>query len=139
MTNIQFRITLKNWLKYQLKSTNNNLEKTIEESVLSDISKQQRKDTLKNIEILKFRINYLNIELDKLNKVNMKNKKKVVFEFNGNVTESHTFIIDESYVIDEEEYDAYEIYNDLENKYGEPLLDIEDYGWMDLTDMNIIN
>ena len=77
--------------------------------------------------------------MDKVNIIDMNDKKKVVFEFNGNITESHTFIIDESYEIDEEEYDYFEIYEELENKFGEPLLEIEDYGWMDMTDMNIIN
>ena len=143
MTNIQFKITLKNWLKHQLKSTNNDLEKTIKESVSSNISKQQRKDSLKNIEILKFRINYLNTELEILKKMNMKDKKKVIFKYNLNVNliESHTFIIDESYEIDEEEYEIYEIYDDLEDKYGEPIIEVEEDQLITLStlDMEIIN
>ena len=60
--------------------------------------------------------------MDKVNIIDMNDKKKVVFEFNGNITESHTFIIDESYEIDE------------------PIIEVEDevVGMIELDEMNII-
>ena len=81
--------------------------------------------------------------MDKVNIRDMKGKKKVIFKYdlNVNLTESHTFIIDESYEIDEEEYEIYEIYDDLENKYGEPIIEVEDevVGIIEMDEMNIIN
>ena len=72
----------------------------------------------------------------------MNNKKMVVFKYNVNLNlkESHTFIIDESYEIDEED-EMYELYEDLENKFGEPIIEVEDEDliWIELDDMNIIN
>ena len=81
--------------------------------------------------------------MDKVNIRDMKNKKKVIFKYdlNVNLTESHTFIIDESYEIDEEEYEIYEIYDDLEDKYGEPIIEVEEDQLITLStlDMEIIN
>ena len=81
--------------------------------------------------------------MDKVNVIDMKDKKKVVFINYVSVvlTESHTFIIDESYEIDEEEYEIFEIYDDLENKYGEPIIEVEDevVGIIEMDEMNIIN
>ena len=80
--------------------------------------------------------------MDKVNVIDMKDKKKVVFinYVSVRLTESHTFIIDESYEIDEEEYEISEIYDDLENKYGEPIIEVEDevVGMIELDEMNII-
>jgi hypothetical protein len=83
--------------------------------------------------------------MSKVNIIDMKDKKKVVFThyLTLNLTESHTFIIDESYEIDEneEEFELYEIYDDLENKYGEPIIEVEDedvYN-IEIDEMNIIN
>jgi|688.fasta_scaffold781546_1 hypothetical protein len=81
--------------------------------------------------------------MDKVNIRDMKDKKKVIFKYdlNVNLTESHTFIIDESYEIDEEEYEIYEIYDDLEDKYGEPIIEVEEDQLITLStlDMEIIN
>ena len=81
--------------------------------------------------------------MDKVNVIDMKDKKKVVFINYVSVvlTESHTFIIDESYEIDEEEYEIYEIYDDLENRYGEPIIEAEEDQLITLAtlDMEIIN
>ena len=83
--------------------------------------------------------------MDKVNVIDMKDKKKVVFinYVSVRLTESHTFIIDESYEIDEEEeeYLISEIYDDLENKYGEPIIEVEDevVGIIEMDEMNIIN
>ena len=81
--------------------------------------------------------------MDKVNIRDMKGKKKVIFKYdlNVNLTESHTFIIDESYEIDEEEYEIYEIYDDLENRYGEPIIEAEEDQLITLAtlDMEIIN
>lgn len=82
--------------------------------------------------------------MDKVNVIDMKDKKKVVFinYVSVRLTESHTFIIDESYEIDEEEeeYLISEIYDDLENKYGEPIIEVEDevFGMIELDEMNVI-
>lgn len=73
-----------------------------------------------------------------LNYYNKKSKKKVVFKVNVNVTESHTYIIDKSYKIDDED-EISEIYNNLYDKFGEAVIEVEDFGWMDMFDMVVIN
>ena len=43
--------------------------------------------------------------------------------------------------LEKEEYEIYEIYDDLENKYGEPIIEVEDevVGVIEMDEMRIIN
>ena len=82
--------------------------------------------------------------MDKVNIIDMKNMKKVIFTIYTNNIELHSFIIDESYEIVADEYDNYDflgIYNDLEDKYGDALIEVNDSSFFsyDVDDMNIIN
>ena len=54
----------------------------------------------------------------------MKNTKKIVFTMKELNIESHTYIVNESYKIYyEDSFD--EVYMDLEDKYGDPIIQIE--------------
>ena len=120
-----------------------NLTKLTEEEIEFIIKCIQTFDILKN-ENGEYS-NIIEKVMDKVNIIDMKDKKKVVFihYLTAYLTESHTFIIDESYEIDEEEeeYEIYEIYDDLENKYGEPIIEVEDevVGVIEMDEMRIIN
>jgi hypothetical protein len=65
-------------------------------------------------------------------------KKKIVFTMKQLNIEFHTFNVDESFEIDDD-YEVNELYMDLEDKYGEPLIELDDVINSDIEDMNIIN
>lgn len=66
----------------------------------------------------------------------MKNTKKIVFTMKELNIESHTYIVDESYEICyEDSFD--EVYMDLEDKYGDPIIEIEENIYSNIENIEI--
>ncbi len=66
----------------------------------------------------------------------MKNTKMIVFTMKELNIESHTYIVDKSYEICyEDSFD--EVYMDLEDKYGDPIIEIEENIYSNIENIEI--
>jgi hypothetical protein len=66
----------------------------------------------------------------------MKYSKKVVFTMKQLNVELHTFIVDELYQIKDDEFFD-DVYMELEDKYGKPIIEVEDIIYSNIEDFEL--